>query len=109
MVLVNEVLPMVGHYAGGIDVSEEALALDIIDSVGPGGHYLMLEHTRQHFRKAWYSQLFDRNGFHYWSEKGAKDLRSRVREHTLALMAHQSAPLDADVVKELDVMSEHWA
>lgn len=108
MVLVNEVLNMIGHYARGLDVSEEALALDIIDSVGPGEHYLMLEHTMQHFREAWYSQLFDRSGYQKWSEKGAKDLSTRVRERTLALMAHQSAPLDADVVKELDDMSKRW-
>ena len=109
MVLVNEVLTMVGQYMRGLDVSEEALSLDIIDSVGPGGHYLMLEHTMKHFREAWYSQLFDRSSYDNWSENGAKDLRVRVRERTLSLMAHQPAPLDEETIKELDEMSKHWA
>ena len=108
MVLVNEVLHMVGQYMRGLDVSDEALALDIIDSVGPGNHYLMLEHTMKHFREAWYSQLFDRNRYDNWLGNGAKDLRTRVRERTLALMAHQPEPLDEEKAKELNRMSKHW-
>jgi trimethylamine--corrinoid protein Co-methyltransferase len=108
MVLVNEVLHMVGHYKRGIDVSEEALALEVIDAVGPGGHYLMAEHTMKHFREVWYSQLFDRNGYSNWLENGAKDLTARVRERTLALMDHQPAPLSEDTAKALDEISRHW-
>jgi trimethylamine--corrinoid protein Co-methyltransferase len=33
-------------------VSTEALALDVIDAVGPGGHYLAQRHTRQHLKDA---------------------------------------------------------
>jgi trimethylamine--corrinoid protein Co-methyltransferase len=109
MVLVNEVLHMIGQYTRGLDVSEEALALDVIDAVGPGSHYLMLDHTMRHFREAWYSDLFDRNGFHHWSETGARDLRMRVQERTLALMAHPfAAALDPDTQKALDEMSSRW-
>jgi trimethylamine--corrinoid protein Co-methyltransferase len=108
MVLVNEILHMIGHYMRGIDVSEEALALDIIDAVGPGEHYLMLDHTMQHFREAWYSQLFDRNSYNHWLENGAQDLGARVRERTLALMAHQPAPLDEAVLRTLEAMGRHW-
>jgi trimethylamine---corrinoid protein Co-methyltransferase len=109
MVLVNEVLHMVGRYARGLDVSEEALALDIIDSVGPGGHYLTQDHTMMHFRDAWYSQLFDRNSFNTWSENGEKDLTQRVRERTLDLMdAPPPSSLEAEKVRALDEISKHW-
>ena len=109
MVLVNEVLHMIGQYMRGIDVSEEALALDVIDSVGPGEHYLTLDHTMENFRKAWYSQLFDRNGYSTWLEIGAKDLQTRVREHTLSLITQPSEPLNAETTKELDEISKYWA
>lgn len=109
MVLVNEILHMVGQYARGLDVSEQALALDIIDSVGPGGHYLTQEHTMMHFRDAWYSELFDRRGFNTWSQNGAKDLTTRVRERTLDLMAAPPpASLDEEKVRALDEISKHW-
>ena len=109
MVLVNEVLHMVGQYMQGLDVSEAALALDVIDEVGPGDNYLMLEHTMQHFREVWYSQLFDRSGYDNWLETGARDLGSRVRERTLALMAQQpAAPVDDRIMQAIDEMSRHW-
>ena len=109
MVLVNEVLHMVGQYMQGLDVSDMALALDVIDEVGPGDNYLMLEHTMQHFREVWYSQLFDRSGYNNWLENGARDLGARVRERTLALMAQQpAAPVDDGMMRTLDEMSRHW-
>ena len=108
MVLVNEILHMVGHYMNGLDVSDEALALDIIDSVGPGGHYLMLEHTMKHFRDAWYPQLLDRNGYNNWFETGGKDLGTRARERALALMGHQPVPLAKEKVDALNEMGKHW-
>ena len=108
MVLVNEILHMIGHYMRGLDVSEEALALDVIDAVGPGGHYLMLDHTMQHFREVWYSQLFDRNSFNQWLENGARDLGARVQERTSALMDHQPASLEADTLEALEEMPRRW-
>ena len=51
MVLVNEVLHMVSQYMRGIPVSDTTLAVDLIDHVGPGGHYLQEEHTLNHFRQ----------------------------------------------------------
>ena len=33
-----------------LDVDEETLALDVVRSVGPGGHYLAEQHTRRHMR-----------------------------------------------------------
>ncbi|BBO78740.1 trimethylamine methyltransferase MttB [Desulfosarcina widdelii] len=108
MVLVNEVLHMVGQYKNGIDVGPEALALDVIDAIGPGGQYLTSPHTMKHFREVWYSQLFDRSGYSNWLEGGAKDLTARVRERTLALMAQQPAPLDDQTIAALDEMSRQW-
>jgi trimethylamine--corrinoid protein Co-methyltransferase len=35
-----------------IDVDEETLALDVIEKVGPGGHFLAQKHTRKHMRTA---------------------------------------------------------
>jgi trimethylamine--corrinoid protein Co-methyltransferase len=35
-----------------MDVDEETLALDVIQKVGPGGHFLAQKHTRKHMRTA---------------------------------------------------------
>ena len=43
--------------AEGIDASADSLALDVIADVGPRGHFLTQEHTRQHVREIWIPEL----------------------------------------------------
>ncbi|HTX67564.1 MAG TPA: trimethylamine methyltransferase family protein, partial [Thermoleophilia bacterium] len=51
-----------------IPMDEESLALDVIDAVGPGGHFLAQPHTRRHMRDAVLravSQEIGPDGQHY--------------------------------------------
>jgi len=109
MVLANEILENVNQFMNGLPVTAETLALDVIDRVGPGGHYLQEDHTLQHFRKVRYSKLFERMVYDQWQEAGAKRFEDRLRDLTKEAMAHQPAPLPEEVVKELDRMQAHWA
>jgi len=104
MVLVNEILYNVNQYMQGLPVTEETLAIDLIDRVGPGGHYLQEAHTMEHFRKVRYSKLFERSIYDQWKEMGAKRFEERLRDLTHEAMQHQPASLDSDVIKELDRM-----
>jgi len=108
MVLVNEVLQMVRQFMGGMPVNDDTLAVDLIDQVGPGGHYLNETHTLKHFRDVWYSRLFDRTIHAQWVDRGAKQFAERLREQTTAAMAYQPAPLSDGVLRELDRMQAHW-
>jgi trimethylamine--corrinoid protein Co-methyltransferase len=108
IVLVNEVLHMVNQFLGGVPVNDETLALDIIDGVGPGGHYLHQDHTLQHFRGVWYSQLFDRSIHAQWLEKGGNRFEERLRALTEEVMKHKVTPLPDEVIKELDQMEKTW-
>ncbi len=42
----------------GIEVDEEHLALEVIDSIGPGGNFMTAPHTMKHIR----SEYFNGNG-----------------------------------------------
>jgi trimethylamine---corrinoid protein Co-methyltransferase len=108
MVLVNEVLHMVRQFMRGMPVDADSLAVDLIDRVGPGGHYLTEAHTLDHFRDVWYSRLFDRTMHAQWVARGARSFEERLRELTAAAMAHEPAPLPDDVVRELDRMQRRW-
>ena len=108
MVLVNEILYMVNQFMRGVPVSDETLALDIIDKIGPGGHYLEEKHTLSHFREVWYSDLFDRTIYQTWLAQGAKRFEERLREKTGEVMKHQPAPLPGDVLKEMEQMARNW-
>ena len=108
MVLVNEVLHMVKGFTGGMSVSEETLALDVIDRAGPGGHYLEDEHTYNHFKDVWYSDLFDRTILDEWRAQGHRQFTERLRDKTEQFMAHESESLPEAVIDELDQMETHW-
>jgi trimethylamine--corrinoid protein Co-methyltransferase len=108
MVLVNEVLDMVRQFMHGVQVTDETLALDVIDRVGPGGHFVEEEHTLKHFRNVWYSNLFDRTVYEVWLEQGGRRFEERLRERTLKVMEHEPVALSPEVVKELERMRQHW-
>ncbi|MGD2126256.1 MAG: trimethylamine methyltransferase family protein [Desulfobacteraceae bacterium] len=108
MVLVNEVLDMVTQFVRGIQVNDETLALDVIDQIGPGGHFIEEDHTLKHFREVWYSDLFDRSIHDVWLEQGGRRFEERLRERTLEVMGHEPPELPSAVVKELDQMAQNW-
>jgi trimethylamine--corrinoid protein Co-methyltransferase len=108
LVLNNEVLHMVNQYMRGILVNNQTLALDLIDRVGPCGHYLEEEHTLRHFHEVWYSQLFDRTNYDEWLKQGARRFKERLSEQTRKLMDLNGASLPTEIVKEMDRIEKQW-
>ena len=108
LVLVDEILSMVNQYMRGILVNDETLALDLIDRVGPGGHYLEEEHTMHHFRDVWYSDLFDRTNYDEWLKQGSIHFTERLREKTRKMMNLNTEPLPTEIIKEMDRMEKQW-
>jgi trimethylamine--corrinoid protein Co-methyltransferase len=108
MVLVNEILQNVNQFMNGLPVADETLAVDLIDRVGPGGHYMQEDHTMNNFRKVRYSKLFERMVYDQWKEAGSKRFEERLRELTREAMDHKPTPLASDITKELDRMQAHW-
>jgi trimethylamine--corrinoid protein Co-methyltransferase len=103
LVFGNEVVGMVKQFMKGIPVNRETLAREVIESVGPGGHYLTQKHTLDHFRDVfWKPGLMNRMTREQWVEAGSKDMAEVVKEKTLAVMeTHQPEPLDGKVIDEL--------
>jgi trimethylamine--corrinoid protein Co-methyltransferase len=63
----------------GIPIDEEALALDSIAEVGPGGMFLAAPHTLAHFRDALYrSDLSSLEDVKLWVERGSRDAAWRA-------------------------------
>ncbi len=108
MVLVNDIVDSVKHYMKGIEVSEDTLAVDLIDKVGPGGNYIQEKHTMKHFKKVKYSKLFDRSILQKWEAAGKKQLEDRLQELTLGYMEQKPEPLPSEIEKELDQMQASW-
>ncbi len=103
MVLTNEIIAMNRTFVRGVRLDDEALAVDVIDDVGPGGQFLSHDHTMAHWRELYVPELFDRQRLEPWLAKGGKDMRTRVREQTLAILdSHRPEPLPANADAEID-------
>ncbi|MCW4011909.1 MAG: trimethylamine methyltransferase family protein [Candidatus Bathyarchaeota archaeon] len=104
MVIDNEIIGMVKRIMRGIEVNTDTLAADVIDKVGPGGHFLGEKHTRRLYRSEHdLSVLSDRLTREAWEKAGRKDVLVRAKEMVKQkLENHQVEPLDADVSKEMD-------
>jgi trimethylamine--corrinoid protein Co-methyltransferase len=99
-VIDNDVLGMAMRAVRGIEVNNETLALEVIERVGPGNHYLMDDHTLQYMRTELFapSEVIDRQSRHDWEVDGAKDARQRAKEIALRILSeHEPAPIDPEV------------
>ncbi len=66
-------------FLNGIDISENAQALDALREVGPGNHFLGCAHTQANFETAFYrSTIADNNSFEQWTADGALDAAQRA-------------------------------
>ncbi len=105
IVAMDEVAGLVERFMGGIEVNAETLALDVIDRVGPGGHFLEEEHTYRHFRENWYPQLFDRKSRLDWEAEGGLTLGDRARARVRSILeSHQPPPLAETTRSQLDTV-----
>jgi trimethylamine--corrinoid protein Co-methyltransferase len=94
---------LVKRFMGGVEFSDETLALDVIDRVGPGGHYLGDDHTFRHFRENWVPQLFNRAPQDEWELEGALTMGDRTADRVREILEHhEPAPLDEDVAAALE-------
>jgi trimethylamine--corrinoid protein Co-methyltransferase len=102
LVVMDEVVGMVARFMEGIEVSEETMALDVIDQVGPGGHFLGKVHTRRHFRENWYPTLLNRTSYETWVENGSLTLGDRAAARARELLeTHQPEPLSPEIAEGL--------
>lgn len=103
MVLTDEIISMNRRFAQGMRVDDEALAVDVIDEIGPGGEFLTHEHTMGHWRELWLPRIFDRQRLEPWEEDGSPDAGVRLRERAVTLMdEHKVEPLPDSVEDEIE-------
>jgi len=104
VVMMDEAIAFVKRIAQGIEVTPETLALDVIDAVGPGGHYLGEAHTLKHFKtEFWFPRLMDRTRWEDWENAGKRTMGDRVQEKLNEILdTYQPAPLPAEAQARID-------
>jgi len=107
LVICDDILGWLEHFVRGVEVTDETLAVDLIDEVGPDGEFLGSDHTRKHFRERWYPTLFERDNYDNWMAKGGKTLGERAAERVEAILAeHKPEPLLEEVAAVVHAIVE---
>jgi trimethylamine--corrinoid protein Co-methyltransferase len=103
LVSMNEVAGLVKRIMRGVELNSETVPLDLIDRVGPGGHFLGEEHTFNHFRRNWIPELFDRSPRDEWEQDGELTLGDRAAARVRHILEHhEPARLNEDVATALE-------
>ena len=108
MVASDEIIDMVKRILRGVPVTDETKALDVMDQVGPGGHYQDHEHTYNRVKtEIWRPKLIDRQNWENWMAAGSKTYRQRVHERVVAILDAETEPLmDEKMLGELRQICE---
>jgi len=93
-VIDDEIIGMSCKVLKGIDVDPEHLALEVIDSVGPGGNFITEPHTLAHMRQEFFggNGITDRKSREDWEENGSLDAWSRARKTVQKILAEKEVP-----------------
>jgi trimethylamine--corrinoid protein Co-methyltransferase len=98
-VLDDEIAGMVLRVLRGAEITDETLAVEAIARVGPGGHYLMEDHTLRFMRsELFHPALADRQNRDAWEAAGKQDARTRAAARAEKLLqTHEPWGLPAAV------------
>lgn len=103
IVFGDELIGYAKAFMSALRVDDEALALEEIKAVGPGGDHLARPYTRRHYREIWQSDLLDTSRHAHWVAEGSPTLVDRLRARVAALCAEPRAfALDDAATGELD-------
>jgi trimethylamine--corrinoid protein Co-methyltransferase len=107
LVICDELVSWLRTCLAELEVTDETLALDLIDEVGPDGHFTDSDHTLAHFRERWYPTVMERYDYQGWLARGGEDLGQRAAARAdEVLEEHQPELLPTDVRRGLQAVVE---
>lgn len=92
---------MMQRFAEGVDLSENAQAMDAFREVPPGSHFLGSTHTQANFENAFLrSMVADNNSFEQWESEGSKRTEQTANEIWKKWLTEYEAPAIDDGTDE---------
>ncbi len=95
-ILDDDVAGWIGRYLEGVTVTDETMAIDLINQVGPiPGHYLGTAHTREWWQKEQFiPKVADLEAYPVWIKSGKKDALELAKERMAEILeTHKPTPL----------------
>jgi len=95
LILDAEVMRECRRLVRGVDLDDEHLLTDLIDEVGPGGHYLKAKVTKTMLRAGehWQPSLFTRGSYEAWRAAPVSEYDRAVAVLEDILAGHRPKPL----------------
>ena len=104
-VICDEIISYIQRLLMEIEVSDEALAIDLIRRIGPAGSFMAEKHTRTHLERGeiLHPKLFNRQAIPDWKAKGQLSTREEARlKVNEILQEHKPPPLPSEVIEQID-------
>ncbi len=101
-IIDEEIIERCLYIKEGVDTSDEALSVDVIQEVGPGGSYLTHVNTFENFKDTFSNSISECENYNDWHADGAFDVVERANKRYKEILA--AAPdtmLDAEIDKEV--------
>lgn len=103
LMLDIDLLQMIDNFLTPLDFSEDALGLDAIADVGPGGHFFGTAHTQSRYKDAFYAPLLsDWRNYESWFEAGQPTTMEKAntlwKQH---LREYEAPPIAPEIAEEL--------
>ncbi len=107
-VLDCDLIQMVMEFLTPLETNAEALGVEAIREVGPGGHFFGAAHTLSRFSTAFYAPIIsDWRNNQQWLAAGKPEAMQRANTvYKQALADYKEPPMDAGVREELDAFVE---
>ncbi|NNJ73722.1 MAG: methyltransferase, partial [Anderseniella sp.] len=103
-VLDCDLIQMVKSFLQPLDLSRDALGLDAMGEVGPGGHFFGCAHTMARYQSAFYAPLIsDWRNFEQWQSTGSPHASDKAQDVLRQVLStYQKPAIDPAVEEELE-------
>ncbi len=100
----DESIGMVKRIMRGIEVNLETIRLDLIETVGPGGHFLTEEKSAElGCKEIWVPSLMDCKSYDLWMMDGHTSMQERIKSKLQKILQkHQPTKLSTDVIEKIN-------
>lgn len=104
----DEIIGWIKFMLQPLNFNDESVALQVIDNVGPGGNFIMEDHTYDNYMNTFYfPRSFNRKRFETWEEEGSRDICSILKEGAKAIINdHKPQKLPEEVKQTISAIVE---
>ncbi len=104
LIMLDEVISMIKRMMRGVTVNADTIMLDLIEKIGPGGHFMRERRSAMLCRQeVWVPTLMDREHNSTWIQQGGTSMEQRVQQRLLHILnTHMPDPLGHEVVRCID-------